>query len=729
VSRTQPARPTQWPGGLVHVRVVGAAQRNVEEVAVTGQASEDGGGVAAAPMSRRPARVVAAVSAIAVLGAAAWVVTGAVELGRVDWTSGALLPAYAFAALLIAGELRPLLVAREDGDTDTVTVSTTFAVALVLSGPLVLAMTAQALAVAYDDLVRRRQYLQAAFNIGQYMVTLAAARLVFSLATGTGFFDAIRPLTPADILPGLLAGATFFLVNNGLVAVIVAVTSGRSPWAIVSGDVRAQGLATSILIGLAPVAAIAADFSLLTIPLLVLPLLGVQHSAHLAARRQHEALHDGLTGLPNRTLLRLRAGLALEEATRARTDGSSAVIMVLDLDHFKEVNDTLGHHVGDALLCEVANRVTALCPDDVTVSRLGGDEFAVLVPSTDPDSARRLADRIADDLRRPAVVDGVRIALQSSIGVAVAPEDASTVEGLLQRADIALYRAKASRGTVESYREEFDTHTVQRLNVVADLHTAVADDQMSLAFQPIVDTRTRRIVALEALLRWTHPAHGSISPAEFIPLAERSGAISSMSQYALDGALAATRRLRDRRHDISVSVNLSPRLLSDLELPAVVAAALVRHGIPPNRLTVEVTETTIAADPKRAMHILQELRSIGVRLSVDDFGTGYSSLAYLSLLRPDELKVDRSFVSDMKADARGGAIVRSTIELGHALGMKVTAEGVEDEATYEALRNLGCDRIQGFLVGRPVPEAQLRAWLDEASAAAASHSPVAGVAS
>ncbi len=702
------------------------------------QACADGAADIVAPARTQPSHVTAAVLLIAVAGAATWVVTGAVELGRVDWTSRALIPAYLFAILLIAGELRPLLVARDDGDTDTVTVSTTFAVALVLCGPLLLAMTAQALAVAYDDVVRRRQYLQAAFNIGQYMLTLAAARLAFCLATGDASFCGVRILRPDDVLPGLLAGATFFLVNNGLVAVIVALSTGASPWAIVRGDVRAQGLATSILIGLAPLTAIAADFSLLTVPLVVLPLLGVQHSAYLAARRQHDALHDGLTGLPNRTLLHLRTGSALDAVLRTHASGPrpdpghavdgqapSAVVMLLDLDHFKEVNDTLGHHVGDALLREVADRVRSMCPPDVTVSRLGGDEFAVLVPSTDRESARGLADRIAEALRRPATVDGVRIALQASIGVAMAPEHARTVEGLLQRADIALYRAKEVRGTVETYHEEFDTHTVQRLSVVADLHTAVADDQMFLAFQPIVETPTRRVVGLEALLRWTHPVHGSIPPAEFVPLAERSGAISTMSHFAMDNALGTLRRLRDRGEDLSVSVNLSPRLLSDLELPTVVAAALFSHGIPADRLTVEVTETTIAADPKRAMHILQELRSIGVRLSVDDFGTGYSSLAYLTRLRPDELKVDRSFVSGMKVDPQGEAIVRSTIELGHALGMEVTAEGVEDEATYQALLNLGCDRVQGFLLGRPVPESRLHAWLDETTVAAP-HPPTAG---
>jgi diguanylate cyclase (GGDEF)-like protein len=652
----------------------------------------------------------AAVAVVGLGGLCILAATGGVQFATVDWTSGSLAPAYIFALLLIAGEMRPLVVAREDGETDAVTVSTTFAVALVLSGPLLLAMAAQGLAVAYDDIWRNRKLTTGLFNVGQYLLTLAATRATFCLATGHDFFRP-GPLLPRDIIPGLLAGATFFLANNGMVAGIVALESGHHPWSIISGDVRVQGLATSILIGLAPVVALAADFSLLTVPLLVLPLVGVQRSAYLAARRQHEALHDGLTGLPNRTLLHRRARATIQAAMETR---SSAAVMLLDLDHFKEVNDTLGHHVGDALLQEVADRIRQVCPPDVLVSRLGGDEFAVLVPSGSDDYFGELAERLAESLRRPAVVAGVRIAMQSSVGVATAPENARTVEELLQRADIALYRAKENRGSVEVYREEIDTHSVQRLNLVADLHAAVIDDQFHVAYQPIADADSGRIVGMEALLRWSHPTRGEISPEEFIPLAERSGAISAMSRRTIDAALGTARRVHDSGYDVSVSINLSARLLSDLELPGVVAANLLRHGVPPGKLTIEVTESTIASDPKRAMQVLQNLREIGVRLSVDDYGTGYSSLSYLSQLRPDELKVDRSFVRQMRAGERGGVIVRSTIELGHALGMEVTAEGVEDASTYAALVELGCDRIQGFHVARPMPEALLMAWLNAA---------------
>jgi diguanylate cyclase (GGDEF)-like protein len=650
----------------------------------------------------------AAVAVVAAGGLSALAVTAGVQVATVDWVSGALAPTYLFALLLVAGEMRPLVMAREDGEIDAVTVSTTFAVALVLTGPLLLAMAAQGLAVAYQDIWRNRKLTTGLFNVGQYLLTLTATRATFCLATGHDFFRP-GPLTPQDIIPGLIAGATFFLANNGMVAGIVALDSGHNPWSIIRGDVQAQGLATSILIGLAPVLALAADFSLLTVPLLVLPLVGVQRSAYLAARRQHEALHDGLTGLPNRTLLHRRARATVRAAVETRC---SAAVMLLDLDHFKEVNDTLGHHVGDALLQEVADRVRHACPPDVLVSRLGGDEFAVLVPSGSADSFRELAERLAESLRRPAVVAGVRIAMQSSVGVATAPENARTVEELLQRADIALYRAKENRGSVEVYREEIDTHSVHRLNLFADLHAAVADDQFHVVYQPIAHAHSGRIVGMEALLRWSHPTRGEISPEEFIPLAERSGAISAMSRRTIDVALSAARRVRGRGHDVSVSINLSARLLSDLELPGVVAGNLRRHGVPPEKLTIEVTESTIASDPQRAMQVLQNLREIGVQLSVDDYGTGYSSLSYLSRLHPDELKVDRSFVRQMQAGEQGGVIVRSTIELGHALGMNVTAEGVEDASTYAALVELGCDRIQGFHVARPMPEAVLMAWLD-----------------
>jgi diguanylate cyclase (GGDEF)-like protein len=667
----------------------------------------------------RTARVRLAVFALCCLGACAAAVVALVEAPHVDWTSTALLPAYLFAGLLMLGELRPLLVTRDDGETDTVTVSTTFAVCLVITGPLLLAMVAQALAVAFEDVRCARSPLKLAFNVSQYLVTLVAARWVFCSASGRPLVDATTGMDPGDILPGLLAGLTFLAVNNGLVAGIVAIGTRQSPWRIVAEDIRAQGLASSILLALAPLGAIAADFSLFTVPLVILPLLGVQHSADIAAQRQHEALHDGLTGLPNRTLLRHRMQSAVEAVNRQQSaDGTNrsptndaVVVMLLDLDHFKEVNDTLGHHMGDALLREVAFRLTRACPTKVTVSRLGGDEFCVLAPRTSRDEALRLAEDISLALRAPAVIEGVRVAMQASIGVALAPSHATTVDGLLQRADIALYQAKEQRGSVELYQQKFDTHTVARLNLVADLNTAVRDQQMFLAYQPLADARTNSIVGLEALLRWSHPTQGAVPPSEFIPLAERSGAISAISYYVLDQALAMARQLHDSGQVLSMSINLSARLLTDLALPEAVANALSTYDVPARLLTVEVTESTIAADPKRALELLAELRALGVRLSIDDFGTGYSSLSYLSRLQPDELKVDRSFVQALRGRHRDQAIVRSTIELGHALGMDVVAEGVEDVDTYARLLELGCDRMQGHLVSRPLTPEQLHAWL------------------
>jgi len=666
-------------------------------------------------------RVHVVVGAVITLGAAAAVATAVAQLPSIDWLSARMSPAYVFATLLVAGELRPIVVAREDGETDTVTVSTTFAMALVLTGPLFLAMLAQGLTVGYDDLFRRRARLAGAFNVGQYMITLVAARATFALASGHSFLGMAHGIGPRDLPAALLAGLVFFLVNNGTVALVVAAESRQTPWSILRTDVQAQGLATCILIGLAPVAAIVADFSLFTLPLVVLPLVGVQHNAHLAAKRQFEALHDGLTGLPNRTLIHRRTRAAIEAAAAATEAGEAgartcAAVVLLDLDHFKEVNDTLGHHVGDGLLQEVARRIVGQCPPDVTVGRLGGDEFAVLVPGRSPQEVVALAQDICDTLRVPAVVEGIRIAVLASFGVALAPIHADTVETLFRLADIALYHAKETRGRVEVYREEINRHTVHRLSLLADLHAAVASDQLFLAFQPIVQARDGAVVAMEALLRWEHPVHGTVSPSEFIPLAEGSGIISAMSETAVDLALRHAAAVAATGQDVVTAVNLSARLLSDLQLPDTLARLLVVHGVRPSRLTVEVTESTIAADPKRARHILETLRDMGVRIAVDDFGTGYSSLSYLSKLRPDELKVDRCFVAGLLREEASLAIVRSTVELGHALGMSVTAEGVEDATTYQALVDLGCDRIQGYLVARPMPGPEFMKWLAEGSA-------------
>ncbi|NLT54776.1 MAG: bifunctional diguanylate cyclase/phosphodiesterase [Actinomycetales bacterium] len=639
------------------------------------------------------------------------VLCAALQLTRVSWASWEMSKYYLLTVLLVIGEMRPLLVARHDGEADRITVSTIFSVALALIGPVTLVLLAQAIAVGLDDL-RRRMPLRTLFNIGQYLVTLTITRLVFALSSGNPVMDPATSLDGGDVLPALLAAATFFLLNNGLVSVIVALETGQSAREIFREDIRVGGLTWLILLGLAPVAAVVAEFSLFMLPLMMLPVLGVQHNAWIAALRQHEALHDGLTGLPNRELLRIRAERAIAHAGET---GQHVGVMLLDLDHFKEVNDTLGHHVGDGLLREVARRVTDALPAEVTVARLGGDEFAVLVPGADEmGTVGLLAERVADRLRESVHAEGVRIGVQASIGIAVFPQHATTMDTLLQRADIALYRAKTNRGEIQIYRPEIDQHTVLRLSLLGDLHQAVDNEEFEVLYQPQVEARTGRPVAVEALMRWRHPVHGVISPEVFIPLAENSGAIGAMSRTAVQAALTTLAMLRIGGHDVSMAVNISARLLSDLELPDWLRHQLIRFSIPSSRVTIEVTESTITADPKRAMQVLRELREIGVRLAVDDFGTGYSSLSYLRRLKPDELKVDKSFVLQMGVDENSEVIVRSTVDLGHGLGLSVVAEGVEDQETYDRLARLGCDLIQGFHVARPMTYPALQAWLDAA---------------
>ncbi len=655
-----------------------------------------------------PVRVYAYVGTLSVLAVLAVVPPLLQQLGSVPWLSWHLVSAYAFAVMLFAGELRPLFIARFDGETDQVSVSATFAVALVLTGPLVLALAVQLAASATDDLIRRRRPATLVFNAAQYVLTLAATRLVFTAVSGHAYLAPISHLKPADIPAALLAGLVYFAVNNAAVGGIRALATRVSLLDVLREDVRVQGLPSSTLLGLAPVAAVLIDFSPLMLPLLVIPLIGVQRNAWIAAKRQHEALHDGLTGLPNRTLFSLRATRAVEERQGERL----VAVMLLDLDHFKEVNDTLGHQAGDDLLREVARRLTSALPPEVTVARLGGDEFAVLV--ADADSVETVvahAEAIAENLRAPVLAEGVRLSVQGSIGIALCPLHADSVHSLLQRADIALYRAKANRGDIKVYHPASDEHTVHRLALLGDLHAAVVNDEMSLVFQPQVDATNGQVVAVEALMRWSHPVHGTIAPDVFIPLAENSGLIAPMSRTAVALALATLAALRAGGLELEMAVNISARQLSDLHLPQWIGELLMASGVPAPALTIEVTEGTIAADPQRAMQVLNDLRTLGVRLSIDDFGTGYSSLSYLQRLQPDELKVDKSFVLGMGTDENNRVIVSSTVELAHALGLSVVAEGVEDAATYAALRGLGCDRLQGFHIARPMSAAALTMWL------------------
>jgi diguanylate cyclase (GGDEF)-like protein len=459
--------------------------------------------------------------------------------------------------------------------------------------------------------------------------------------------------------------------------------------------------------------------------LVLLLLLGLS-SVTRAYRRnvEEQALHDALTGLPNRTLFADRAAQAVRSASRA---GAQPAVIMLDLDRFKEVNDTLGHHQGDQLLIEVAARIAAVLRPTDTVARLGGDEFAVLLVDGGVQGAHRAAARIAEALEPSFTLDGVAVSVEASLGVSV--HDATTADSgmdaatraaeLLRHADMAMYDAKLSHTGVSHFRGESEGARPARLALLGELREALNRDELVLHYQPKVAAGSGQLLGVEALVRWQHPTQGLLPPSEFIPVAEATTLIQRLTMVVVDKALAMSREWLDRGVRMPVAVNVSARSLLDLSFPDAIAAALARAEVPAGLLCLELTESTIMHDPDRALLIMQDLRKIGVRLSVDDFGTGYSSMAYLKILPVDELKVDRSFVSQMNTSIDDTMLVQSAIDLGHNLGMSVVAEGVEDKQTLLALKDLGADVIQGYYLGRPMDEALLQQWVADRTAAEA----------
>jgi diguanylate cyclase (GGDEF)-like protein len=426
-----------------------------------------------------------------------------------------------------------------------------------------------------------------------------------------------------------------------------------------------------------------------------------------AQRSAHAAAHDELTGLPNRGCLRQRA-----QEVFGAGDHASAALLLVDLDHFKEINDTLGHTAGDRLLREVAHRLRRAVRDCDLVARLGGDEFAVLLPDVvDPRAAESVAADLLRVLSDPVESEGLRLAVEGSIGIAMHPQDAATFEELLQRADVALYQAKTSRGSWRRYDPAHDDSSVHRLALVAELRGALARDELVLHFQPQIDLTTGEVVAAEALARWQHPRRGLLHPADFVPAAEHSGLVRAFTVAVLSKAVAECAEWRREGRDVRVAVNLSARSLLDHELPHDVAAALRRYQLPADRLVVEITETVVMSELEVVEEVLAALRALGVRLSVDDFGTGYSSLAFLRRVAVNEVKIDKSFVLGMARSRDDAAIVRATIQLAASLGLVVVAEGVESEPLRRSLAELGCDVAQGYHLGRPEPAAAMRGLL------------------
>ena len=425
---------------------------------------------------------------------------------------------------------------------------------------------------------------------------------------------------------------------------------------------------------------------------------------------QEQALHDPLTQLPNRTLLHDRWDHAIEVARR---DREPLALMLLDLDHFKEANDTFGHGYGDLLLRAVARRVAAAVRASDTIGRLGGDEFAVLLPNTNEAGALIAAGKLIKALEDPFDIDGQVLEVTASIGIALYPrhgEDAST---LLRRADIAMYTAKRSGAgsAIYNFEDEIDEEAPHKLLITAELRQAIEHHELALLFQPIVDLASGRALHAEGLLRWRHPVRGLVTPAHFMPAVERSGLIRPFFAFALASALEQCASWRAQGIDLRVAVNLSVRNLLDPGLVDVVSDAIERSGISASWLGLEITESMLMVDPERALKSLTRLRNMGVSLSIDDFGTGYSSLAYLQRLPVYAVKIDQSFVRDMTLDLSSRAIVEATVDLAHRLGLKVVAEGVETQDAYDLLRTIGCDAAQGFLLARPLAASALTKWI------------------
>lgn len=621
-------------------------------------------------------------------------------------------------------------------DRGTFSVSTAPIVAaiLLLGGPGVVVAP---VSVFVRGVRRGSSWYKVLFNVStQLLAGAAASEAVHLSGIPTDDRNLILVLVPAG-----LAGGIYYIVNTALTACAMATDLRLRPVQVWLDNFRwlwPQYLGLSLMGLLLAVAS--RDYGVVGAAGFILPPLMLRYVAkqyldrthenvrqlrelnqdlaeeirrreHSEMTLQHLALHDGLTSLPNRSLLADRVQQALASCRR---DRRPLALLLMDLDRFKEVNDTFGHHQGDLLLQEIGRRLRAGLREADTVARLGGDEFAVLLPLTDAHGASETARTLLEMLGAPIDLEDRAFEVSASIGIAVFPDHGDDSATLLRRADVAMYAAKRAGTGAAVYSPDQDQNSPDRVALVGALRRAIEQDELALHFQPKLDLRSGRVVGAEALVRWQHAQRGLVAPDEFIGTAEETGLIRPLSLWVLDAALRQCRAWHQAGHSLSVSVNLSVRNLHDEDLADVVSERLAAWGVRPEALVIEITETTLMADPDRALRIIRRLHNLGVRIAIDDFGTGFSSLSYLNRLPVSELKIDQSFVRHMVSARNEATIVRSTIGLAHELGLLVVAEGIEDRATLELLADLGCDVGQGYFVSRPQPASDFTAWLEQA---------------
>ena len=632
----------------------------------------------------------------------AWA-AGSLDVHRVRTAGPAL---WVVIAMLVGAEVRPLFTAGSS-DNNGIPVSMAFLFALLIGFGSPLALVSGAVAVGLSGIVYRRAVWRTSFNVAQYALSWAVAGEVLAhvgSAWGrqTGSPESMRS---AMLVPAAVAAIAFFVANQLLVTAALSLKTGERMWDLLRPDLPQELVINAALLALSPLVLLAMDKGVAFVPLLAPPLFAVYKVSSIALQRERQALTDLLTGLAN------REALAQATARAIAAPDSAIALLLFDLDRFKEVNDTLGHHVGDRLLQVVADRLSGAVRSDDTVARLGGDEFGVLLTDVaDAAAALETAHRLRSVVADSIVLEGVLVDVGASVGVAVVPEDGTVLDEMLQRADVAMYLAKETGTGVERYDVDRDHNSTRRLALVGELRRALAADELVLHYQPKVRLSDGRLVGVEALVRWNHPDRGLLGPDEFVPAAERCGLIGELTAWVVDAALAQVARWRKEGLSLQVAVNVSARDLAGEQLVDVVSEALRRHACRPEDLILEVTEGSLLADRVRTAAIIARLDALGVALSLDDFGTGWSSLSYLRRLPVREIKIDRSFVQRLDADPRDLAIVRSIIDLAAGLSMDVVAEGVETQRIWEQLGGLGCDFAQGWLIAKALPAHLVTAW-------------------
>lgn len=608
---------------------------------------------------------------------------------------------FVFAACLLLAEVRPMnWLSLQDGGE--VTASWTFALAMIYLAPPAAPLFAMAAVCLVADLVRRKPLVRALFNAAQVTLSLALAAAVFGFICEVAGMTSEGRLGLLWLLATLAAAAVAFLANSLFTCVVLALHQRMPIWPVIRTSIGVNLAMDGLLLALAPVFALVAVHDIWIIPLLLVTVWVIVHSAVLALQNRHEATHDLLTGIPNRRYFTDQATMSITGAN----SGESMALVQLDLNGFKAINDRLGHHYGDLVLREVAARLSADKRSTDLFARLGGDEFAFLLRRVDSDDgALDAVSRYHEALLPQMTIDGVPVSINGSFGVALYPEDGEDLDTLLHNADMAMYRAKASGGGVARYQSEGGSLRPVRVALVSELARAMEREELFLVYQPRVAAASGQVLGVEALLRWQHPTRGLVGPGDFMPFVEQTELIDPITEYVAQRAIEQCARWHAAGVHVSVAINVSARNLHDLHFPQTLAKWLRAANLDPGWIELEITENAVMADPVRSASVLGHLRSLGVCSSIDDFGTGYSSLSKLRMLTIDWLKIDRSFITGMLERAEDITIVRSIIDLAHNLGLRTVAEGVEQVEELELLAAMGCEAVQGFLLARPaLPE-------------------------